>query len=144
MSALVVPFSAFIVRLFLRCPMPPFHFDPFAYGRAVAALLEPERLSELGPGSPNLAAKAALQALDVPPLCHAGLWLYHDFLDEAHAICDQETPELNFWHAIMHRREPDASNSKYWWRQVGKHSVLDQLREQAPDLGYAYATPEAF
>jgi hypothetical protein len=24
-----------------------------------------------------------------------------------------------FWHAIMHRREPDAANSKHWWRQVG-------------------------
>jgi hypothetical protein len=35
-------------------------------------------------------------------------------------------------------------NSKYWWRAVGKHPVLDQLRERAPEVGYAFTTPEAF
>jgi hypothetical protein len=44
----------------------------------------------------------------------------------------------------MHRREPDPWNSKYWWRKVGPHPVLDQLRERAPALGYAFTTPEAF
>ena len=96
---------------------------PFpTYGPAVATLLTPERLPELGPGSPNLAVKAALQALDLSPACRAGLWLLHDFLDQSHTISqDLETKEGSFWHAIMHRREPDASNSKYWWRIVGAH-----------------------
>ena len=44
--------------------MPSFHFDPNAYGPQVAALLTLERLPELGPGSPNLTAKAALQSLE--------------------------------------------------------------------------------
>ena len=73
------------------------------------------------------------------------MWLLHDFLDQSHTISqDLETKEGSFWHAIMHRREPDASNSKYWWRIVGAHPVLDQLREQAPALGYAFTMPEAF
>jgi hypothetical protein len=54
------------------------------------------------------------------------------------------TADGSFWHAIMHRREPDAWNSKYWWRRVGNHPVLGRLREEAPTLGFAYTTPEAF
>jgi hypothetical protein len=122
-----------------------FHFDPSMYGSAIAVLLVPERLSELGPGSPNLAVRLVLQALDAPAACRAGLWLLHDFLDESHSISqDLDTKEGSFWHAILHRREPDASNSKYWWRQVGSHPVLDQLREHAPALGYPFSSPAAF
>lgn len=122
-----------------------FQFDPSAYGPGIAALLEPERLCELGPGSPNLAVRSALEAIEAPPACRAGLWLLHDFLDESHSISQAiDTREGSFWHAIMHRREPDASNSKYWWRQVGPHPVLDQLREHAPALGYPFTSPAAF
>ena len=42
------------------------------------------------------------------------------------------------------RREPDPSNSQYWWRRVGAHPVLGLLRENAPKLGYDFTTPEAF
>jgi hypothetical protein len=82
---------------------------------------------------------------DAALACHAGLWLYHDFLGESHDISQElHTPDGSFWHAIMHRREPDPSNSKYWWRRVGKHPVLDLLREHTPAVGYEYGTPEAF
>ncbi|HEV3006621.1 MAG TPA: hypothetical protein VGX78_19275, partial [Pirellulales bacterium] len=43
--------------------MPEFHFDPQNYGPAVAGLLTPELLMELGPGSPNEAARELLEAL---------------------------------------------------------------------------------
>lgn len=39
-------------------------FDPTTYGPAVAALLTPPRISDLGPGTPNVAAKALLQKFD--------------------------------------------------------------------------------
>jgi hypothetical protein len=133
-------------------------FDPSVYGPAIAALLEPPRLPQLGPGKPNPAAKTALASFDprtdlggpvkdrdAARACHSGLWLLHDFLDESHHISQEiDTTEGSFWHAIMHRREPDPSNSKYWWRRVGSHPVLQQLREQAPGVGYSYTTPEAF
>ncbi|HJZ55807.1 MAG TPA: hypothetical protein VKE74_12640 [Gemmataceae bacterium] len=136
--------------------MPAFHFDPTTYGPTVAGLLA-ERLTELGPGSPNAAVRDRLRSFDpmkdlgpvadadMARACHAGLWLYHDFLDESHTISQEiETPTGSFWHAIMHRREPDAWNSKYWWRRVGSHPVLGLLREHAPVVGYAFTTPEAF
>ena len=133
-------------------------FDASAYGRAVADLLVPPRFAALGPGTPNEEFAVRLQAFDIAtdlggPLrdrnaalaCSSGLWLYHDFLDRSHAISqDLETPEGSFWHAILHRREPDPSNSKYWWRKVGGHPVLDRIVEQAPRLGYRYTSPLDF
>jgi hypothetical protein len=138
--------------------MQPREFSPADYGPAVRALLDPVRVAELGPGTPNAVVKSLLRSFNpaadlgrpvVAPeaarACHAGLWLYHDFLDESHTISqDLHTPEGSFWHAIMHRREPDAWNSKYWWRRVGAHPVLDQLVTESPALGYGYTNPADF
>lgn len=56
------------------------------------------------------------------------MWLYVDELDRSHRISQTlETPTGSYWHAIMHRREGDFWNSKYWYRRVGKHPVIDQL-----------------
>ncbi|MBA4063712.1 MAG: hypothetical protein C0501_08365 [Isosphaera sp.] len=117
-------------------------------------MLAAPRLAALGPGAPDPAAEPALRRPDLgrpvtdpdaAAACRAGLWLYFDFLDESHRVSqDLATPEGSFWHAVMHRREPDAWNSKYWWRRVGPHPVLDRLREHAPAAGYDYTSPEAF
>lgn len=129
-----------------------------AYPPAVAELLVVERLPELGPGTPVAALRDRLAAFDpmrdlgrtvrdpdMARACRAGLWLAFDFLDESHTISqDIATPTGSFWHAVMHRREPDPANSKYWWRRVGPHPVLAQLAEQAPSFGYNYANPFAF
>lgn len=118
------------------------------YPAAVAELLATPHPVSLGPGKPaeSLRAKIAGAAKLLPPAAAAGLWLRFDFLDESHAISqsDEGEPDHDFWHAVMHRREPDASNSKYWWRRVGGHPVLEQLRVQAAEAGYAFTTPEAF
>jgi hypothetical protein len=111
-----------------------------SYGPAIDALIA-DRVPELGPGSPDEPMRAALERVQAPVACRAGLWLLHDFLDESHSISqDDHSAEGSFWHAIMHRREPDPSNSKYWWRRVGPHPVLKQLR----DAGVGFTTPEAF
>jgi hypothetical protein len=118
---------------------------PITYPTAVAELLALPCRMPLGPGTPDHSVVDRLRALTFPPACLAGLWLRFNHLDESHTISQEiHTSEGSAWHAVMHRREPDAWNSKYWWRKVGHHPFLDALREQAPALGYEYMTPEAF
>lgn len=70
-------------------------------------------------------ASAATQELPTPEL-RAGIWLYVDDLHRSHEISQSiQSSTGAFWHAIMHRREGDFWNSKYWWRQVGKHPALE-------------------
>ena len=84
------------------------------YPVAVVELLAAKHPVSLGPGAPDesLRARIAAACTSVPPACAAGLWLRFDFLDESHRISqeDEGAPDRDFWHAVMHRREPDASN----------------------------------
>jgi hypothetical protein len=62
----------------------------------------------------------------------AGLWLWHDWLDESHRISqDLHSSTGSFWHAIMHRREGDFSNSKYWYARCASHPVLAMIYQNA-------------
>jgi hypothetical protein len=60
----------------------------------------------------------------------AGLLVWNDDLPAAHAIAQGiETATGSFWHAIIHRREGDDSNSAYWWQQTGEHSAFLRIYE---------------
>lgn len=69
-------------------------------------------------------------------LLRAGLYLMHDFLDPSHIQSQsmEGDPDADLWHAIMHRREPDYGNSKYWYRHVGDHPVFGELASLAAPL----------
>ena len=61
-------------------------------------------------------------------LALSGLWLLAGDLDRSHTISQEiNSSEGSFWHGIMHRREGDFGNSKYWFRRVGSHPVLEEL-----------------
>ena len=65
----------------------------------------------------------------------SGLLLWNDALDASHTISQGlESRTGSYWHGIMHRREPDYSNAKYWFRRVGVHPTFPALRERASAL----------
>ncbi len=125
------------------------NFDPLAYGPRVAGILALEgggfRLMPLAFGtccsaearrilSSVSAAELFPEALSVEAAL-AGLWLYFSCLDESHRLSqDVHSREGSFWHGIMHRQEPDAGNSAYWFRNVGIHPVFPALRAEAAEI----------
>ena len=61
----------------------------------------------------------------------SGLLLWNDSLDASHTISQNiESKTGSYWHGIMHRREPDYSNAKYWFGRVGVHPIFPALRER--------------
>jgi hypothetical protein len=122
------------------------------YSEAVAGLVANLPPSQLGPGtSADASLRQTLRAtlaklsdhdLFAPVVdsqaaacCRAGLWLGYDFLEESHSISQAiETSSGSYWHGIMHRREPDPDNAKYWFRRVRQHPVFAQLAAAAAQL----------
>ena len=47
--------------------------------------------------------------------------------DENKIAQELVSPTGSFWHAIMHRREGDFSNSKYWYHRCPNHHVIRLL-----------------
>lgn len=65
--------------------------------------------------------------------------LWHDHFDDAHQLCQAHEghPECDFVHALLHRREGDFANAKYWFGEVGPHPLDLPLAQAAQALGRA-------
>ena len=118
------------------------------YPPALRELLGRLPLAPLGPGLPDQALKSKLDAAlegpvvdgDMAVACRAALFLGSNFLDESHNLSQGlHTVEGSYWHALMHRREPDFANAKYWFRRVGRHPVFEGLASAAAQLAASSA-----
>ena len=113
------------------------------YSPEVQAVVDPQELTEFSVGQPRLEYRDKLRSLDSAAIfpsatvgddqmtncCLAAIWLANHFLDESHRISQTvHTSSGSLWHGIMHRREGDFSNAKYWFRNVGDHPAFDELR----------------
>lgn len=122
------------------------------YGPRLAALLDVDRLMPLGAGREDPAIREALSELtvenvlgdrtvsdrDMAAAVVSAMWLYHGFLDASHTISQSlESPTGSFLHGIMHRREGDFGNAKYWFRRAGRHPIEDSLVAEAIALAEA-------
>ncbi len=114
-------------------------------------------LAAIGPGTPMpLGPTVRADALDVaavearvaafvaamPRAAHAighlraAALLWNDRLDASHAVSqDLSDADAAWLHGIMHRREPDYGNAKYWFARVGRHPAYAALAEAARDAG---------
>lgn len=119
------------------------------FNEAITSLLADAPMNDLGPGRPVSARRSQLrdlspQAIVAPAslanremglACLAGLWLRFDCLDESHQISQTiDSPTGSYWHGIMHRREPDFANAKYWFRRVGQHPIEPALLVSSQSL----------
>lgn len=69
--------------------------------------------------------------------CLSGFWLIAGDIDRSHSISqDLGSTEGSFLHGIMHRREGDFGNAKYWFRRVGSHPLFNQI-DQLTDGHYS-------
>src|SRR4051812_45518056 len=51
-------------------------------------------------------------------LARAAVLLWHDHFEAAHELAqDVENADGSLLHAILHRREPDYMNARYWFRR---------------------------
>jgi hypothetical protein len=67
-------------------------------------------------------------------LAKSAALLWHDHLDESHTVSqDLGSTDGSFLHGIMHRREPDYPNAKYWFRRVGDHPCFPALASAATE-----------
>ncbi|MDB5297362.1 MAG: hypothetical protein JWO31_3345 [Phycisphaerales bacterium] len=116
--------------------------NPAAYEKLVVLGPTPDTARRLLRGTtpdPLFAGPIASPAHAAAAL--AGLWLWHDGLHECHEVAQDSGRDgrravrsLDLWHAVMHRREGDFGNAKYWYTRVGTHPALDQLAAAAAPL----------
>ena len=104
------------------------------------ACSSPEARRRLG----QLSAKELFAGARAPEAALAGLYVYFSCWQEAHEAAQEiASPEGSYWHAIVHRQEPDAGNAAYWFHRVGKfHPIFPALRRTAAEIASTHAAAE--
>jgi len=99
-------------------PTEPLHYDLLLQLRAA----DDAKLSDQRPiGQPQMFT-----------LVRGGLFYALDAIDEAHKIFQDSPGDLgSYWHGMMHRREGDFDNARYWFRRAGVLTFFSDLHSAA-------------
>jgi hypothetical protein len=105
---------------------------PLDHGTPIASMRSALEGLSLGRGFVH----TSLVDADMADCCLAGIWLLHDFLSESHTISQGiATTSGCYWHGIMHRREGDYNNAKYWLNRAGRHPVAGEMSKLTKSSG---------
>ena len=74
-------------------------------------------------------------APDAPvALVRVGLFYYHNALDDSHKQAAKSAGDIAaYWHGMVHRREGDFENARYWMRRAGEQPVFQEMQARASD-----------
>lgn len=65
-------------------------------------------------------------------IVRGGLLYAVDALDESHRIFQEDHTDLgSYWHGMMHRREGDFDNARYWFRRAGTLPIAGAMHAEA-------------
>lgn len=112
-------------------------------------LLQPKLMEKLCPGDPlsyplverirkadpeTITGDKAVQQEWAFNLVRGALYYAVDALDPAHSHFQDESRDLgSYWHGMMHRREGDFDNARYWFRRAGRLPIFDRLHAAAAE-----------
>ena len=67
-------------------------------------------------------------------LVRGGLLYLVDAIDECHEHFQEVHTDLgSYWHGMMHRRESDFDNARYWFRRASRLPFFDTLHRRASE-----------
>jgi hypothetical protein len=85
-------------------------------------------------GDTALLGEAAPADPALVPLLRGALYYYHNALDYSHKEVQKvEGDTAAYWHGMVHRREGDFENARYWMRRAGEHPAFQEMLHRASD-----------
>ncbi|MGA3170111.1 MAG: hypothetical protein ABSE62_03780 [Chthoniobacteraceae bacterium] len=80
----------------------------------------------------DLTGGAVLADATYPQLIRAGLLYAFDAIAESHRIVQGVGNDLaSYWHGMLHRRDGDFDNARYWYRRTGRLSLFSEMHARA-------------
>jgi hypothetical protein len=70
-----------------------------------------------------------------PQMVRAGMFYAYDAIDESHRIIQQiPSDEASYWHGMVHRREGDFENARYWFRRTGRLGLFGEMHARSAEV----------